>query len=300
MSKKITLPNNDIRIVIAFIFLMIIWGSSFILIKKGLICYSPIEVASLRLSSAMVVLIGFAITHLRKIPTSKYKHLFFSAVVAMGLPGFFFAYAQTPVVGVSSSISGVLNALTPLMTFVVGIIFFNQPFIKGKIIGLLMGFGGSALLILINSKGQLNINAYAFFVLAATMCYGINVNYIKRYLADVPSFQLSTVTVTMIGIAVLPFIFFSDIITKYQVSDNHKQAFWAIVALGILGTAVAQIVFNKMLTYTSALVASSITYFIPIVAVLWGVFDGEVLLFWHYAGMLLIIGGVLMMNKMKS
>ena len=294
--------NKPLFVWVSFLFLMLVWGSSFFLVKQGLKVFSPVEVASIRLSSAMIALLPLAIFHFRKIPREKYIHLFVSAVIAMGAPAYLFAIAQTPGTGISSSISGVLNAMTPLMTFVVGILFFNQKMTLLKIIGLLMGFFGAATLILVNAKGQININSFGFFVIIATVCYGTNVNYIKRYLSDVPSLQISSITVTMVGLIALCILMTTGFWTKLQAepavfAPNPRESFMKLILLGVMGTAAAQVVFNKMLTYTSALFASSITYFIPIIAVLWGLLDGEVLLPWHYLGMALIIGGVLVMNK---
>ena len=298
MESIKNLRDNKLFIVWAsFIFLMLVWGSSFFLVKQGLKVFSPVEVASIRLSSAMFALLGLAISHFRKIKREKLPYLFVSAIIAMGAPAYLFAIAQTPNVGISSSISGVLNAITPLMTFVVGILFFNQKMTLMKIIGLLMGFIGAATLILVNAKGQININSFGFFVIIATICYGTNVNYIKRYLADVPSLQLSSITVTMVGTLAFCILLTTNFWTKLQTIPDAKESFMKVVLLGVMGTAAAQVVFNKMLTYTSALFASSITYFIPIIAVLWGILDGEVLLPWHYLGMALIIGGILVMNK---
>jgi drug/metabolite transporter (DMT)-like permease len=289
--------NKSFIVWASFLFLMLVWGSSFFLVKQGLKIFSPVEVASIRLSSAMVALIGLAIPHFKKVSSDKMPHLFISSIIAMGAPAYLFAIAQTPEIGISSSISGVLNAMTPLMTFVVGIIFFNQKMTLMKVIGLLMGFFGAATLILVNAKGQLIINNFGFFVLIATVCYGTNVNYIKRYLSDVPSLQISSITVTMVGLIAFCILMTTNFWTKLNTVPNAKDSFLKIVLLGVMGTAAAQVVFNKMLTYTSALFASSITYFIPIVAVLWGILDNEILLPWHYLGMALIIGGVLVMNK---
>jgi drug/metabolite transporter (DMT)-like permease len=166
-----------------------------------------------------------------------------------------------------------------------------------KVIGLLIGFCGSATLILVNQKGSIEINFFAFLIIVATISYGLNVNYIKRYLSDVPSLQLSLITVSLVGVMGLCVLPTTDFMSKIMNHPNGRLALLQIGTLGVLGTAVAQIVFNKMLSYTSALFASSITYFIPIVALLWGIFDQETLALWHYIGMAMIIGGVLIMNK---
>ncbi len=291
--------RKELNIILSFIFLMLVWGSSFILIKQGLSVFSWVEVASIRLSAAMFVMIGFAAFHLKSVPKEKLIHLFISAFTAMGGSAYLFAAAQQPNVGVSSSISGVLNSLTPLMTFILGVIFFQQPLTRNKAIGLLLGFAGAATLILVNPKGGITINSYGFLVVLATLGYGFNVNYIKKHLSDLNPFHLSSITITMVGLIAFSILMTTPFWEKAQTAPNGWQALGEVALLGVLGTATAQIVFNQMLTHTSALVASSITYFIPIVAVLWGVHFGEVLLPWHYLGMVLIIGGVLILNRLK-
>jgi drug/metabolite transporter (DMT)-like permease len=295
--KSIT-SNKKVFVWVSFLFLMLVWGSSFKLMKESLKVFSPMEAASLRLVFAMITVIGFAIPHFIKIEKSKMKHLVLSAVIAMGAPAFMFATAQGA--GIVGSIAGILNALTPMMTFLIGILFFKQEMTSRKVIGLLIGFCGSATLILVNQKGSIEINFFAFLIILATVSYGLNVNYIKRYLSDVPSLQLSLITVSLVGVMGLCVLPTTDFMSKIMTHPNGRLALLQIATLGVLGTAVAQIVFNKMLSYTSALFASSITYFIPIVALLWGIFDQETLSLWHYIGMVMIIGGVLIMNKKQN
>jgi drug/metabolite transporter (DMT)-like permease len=288
--------SKIINIGLPFLFLMLVWGSSFVLVKHGLKVFSAVEVASLRLSAAMAAMVGFAVFQFKYIPKDKFLPLFISAVLAMGAPAYLFAIAQT---SVSSSIAGVLNALTPLMTFIVGISFFGQKLTTPKIIGLFLGFLGSATLILVNAKGEISINSLAMLILIATVCYGVNVNFVKKYLTDIKPIHLSSITVTMVGSIAFCILLTTSFWTKVQTHPDGYKALREIILLGVLGTATAQVVFNRMLAHTSALIASSITYFIPIVAVMWGIYEGEVFLIWHFLGMALIIGGVLILNRFR-
>jgi drug/metabolite transporter (DMT)-like permease len=295
-SLKITRLSNSSLIWISFVFLTIAWGSSFILVKRGLEAYEPAQVASIRLSSAMIALLGLAISHIKQVPRDRLPYIFLSGVFGLFIPAFMFAWAQR---GVSSSIAGVLNAFTPCMTFVLGIVFFRQKGGFMKIIGIFLGFLGTSLLILINPKGQISFNNYGLFVIVATICYGLNLNIVKRYLPDIRSLHLTSLTIASTGIIALLYLLTTDWITVYQAAPKGHSALAASIFLGLLGTASGQLVFNRMLQMTSAVFASSITYFIPIVAVTWGVLDGEVLTIWHYLGMSLIIGGVLILNRFK-
>ncbi len=282
----------------SFLFLMLAWGSSFILMKRALQAgFSPPEVASMRMFSAFCVLIVPAITHFRFIPREKIGYLVISALISMFIPAYLFATAQ---VHLQSSIMSILNALTPAFTFVVGISFFKQPINKMQMVGLVVGLLGSTLLILVNTKGELSVNAYAFLVLSATLCYGTNVNLVKYKLSEIKSFHLSTFTVTIAGGLALSYMLLNGMVPHiYENALVHPLAFGAMVLLGAMGTAACQIVFNNMLTLTSSVFASSITYFIPIVALFWGLLDGEILFFWHYLGMAFIIGGILILNKFR-
>jgi drug/metabolite transporter (DMT)-like permease len=280
----------------SFFVLTVAWGSSFMLVKRGLQSYSPWQVASIRLVSAMLVFLPFAVKGIKEIPKSKLPFIILSGLLSMFVPAFLFCAAQ---IGLSSSIVGVLNALTPAFTFIFGVFFYHQKSKLMQIVGLTIGFAGSALLILVNPKGEIAINAYAFYVVLATICYGINVNMIKRYLPDVKAIHLTSVAVSISGLVALPYLLTTNWLHILNTAPKGQASFMAAVLLGVMGTAFAQFIFNRMLQYSTAVFASSITYFIPIVAVMWGVWDGEILLLWHYVGMMGIIGGILILNKFR-
>jgi drug/metabolite transporter (DMT)-like permease len=281
---------------ISFIVLTIAWGSSFMLVKRGLQSFSPWQVASIRLTAAMTVFLPFALRYFKEIPKAQLPYIFLSGLLSMCIPAFLFCAAQ---VGLSSSIVSILNALTPAFTFIVGVFFYQQKSKMMQIVGLTIGFIGSALLIFINPKGEITLNFYAFYVVAATVCYGINVNMVKRFLPDVKPLHLTSIAVMVAGILALPYLLSTNWITIYNTAPKGKESFFASVALGVISTAFAQFIFNRMLQFSTAVFASSITYFIPIVAVMWGVLDGEILLPLHFLGMAFIIGGILILNKFR-
>lgn len=282
----------------SFFLLTVAWGSSFILVKRALQGgFAPFEIASMRMIAAMAVLGIPAAISIPKIPRDKLPIIAISGLISMLIPAFLFCTAQ---VHISSSVASILNALTPAFTFIVGIMVFQQP-VKGmQILGLLIGFIGSTMLILVNSKGEFSLNHYALLTLLATFLYGVNVNLVKNKLAGVKSGHISAVAVSAAGVAALIYLIFSGNIPHiYQNGLEHPWAFGAIILLGAMGTAFSTIIFNNMLTMTTSVFASAITYFIPIVGILWGVLDGEVLVFWHYLGMLFIVGGVIILNRFR-
>ena len=298
MKNNTLSQNSGLIIWLSFFLLTLAWGSSFILVKRALAGgFTPFEVASMRMVAAMSVLIVPAIASLPKVPRNKLPYMAVSGLISMLIPAFLFCTAQ---VHINSSVASILNALTPAFTFIVGIVAFQQPLKRMQVVGLLVGFIGTAMLILVNPKGELSINHYAFLILLATLLYGTNVNLVKNKLSGIKPSHISSLAVSASGIAAVGYLLFSGSIPHiYSNSITHPWALGAMLLLGAMGTAFATLIFNYMLTHTTSVFASSITYFIPIVGVMWGVWDGEVLVLQHYLGMLFIIGGVLILNKSK-
>ncbi|MEM9981101.1 MAG: DMT family transporter [Bacteroidota bacterium] len=276
--------------------LALIWGSSFKLIDVGLQVFSAVQVASLRLASAFVVMVFLAIFHLRRVPKTKIKLLILVGFLGSFIPAFLFAAAQTEI---SSAIAGILNSLTPLFTFIVGLLFFGQKILWKKVLGLAVGLLGAVSLILINPKGEISFNAYALLVVLATVCYACNVQLTKNYLSGIKPLHISSISLSFVGFFALIYLLSTDFTTKLQQEPQAITSFLSVFVLGIVGTAFALILFNKLLQLSSALFASSVTYFIPIVAVLLGVYYGDELSLWHILGMLAIIMGVFVINRNK-
>jgi drug/metabolite transporter (DMT)-like permease len=276
--------------------LVVTWGSSFILMKRSLEYYTAPQVATLRQLSALVTLIGFAVFHLRHIPPQKLGYLALSGLLGMFIPAYLFCYAE---LGVGSAIAGILNALTPAFTLVVGAVFFNQRILRMHIIGILVGFIGIALLIFVNPAGKLVINHFAFFVIVATICYGFNINLVKMRLGELNPLHLTTVSVSIAGICSLVYLLITGGFHVLPVTPQNKIPLLAAIALGVLGTAVAQLLFNQVIKRSSALFASSIVYALPVIAVFWGILDGEQFLIWHFSGMACILIGIVIIRRAR-
>ncbi|MCS6969027.1 MAG: DMT family transporter [Cytophagales bacterium] len=276
--------------------LAFIWGSSFILIKRGLSIFSAGEVGALRIAIAFLLLLPAAIVHVRAIPAQKWLHVFLTGFLGNFLPAFLFAKAQQYL---PSSVVGILNGLTPIFTLVVGVLFFAFQLRKWQLAGILMGFSGSLSLSWIRSSGQLGeFNPYILLIAAATICYGFSVNIIGKYLRQLPSLAISSVALLLVGpIAVLYLLLGTDFVNKCQYGNAAWIALGYIGILATFGTALGLVFFNKLVKITSPVFASSVTYLIPIVALLWGVADGEQLTWLHGLGMMLIVGGVYVANR---
>lgn len=296
MFKKIKSDANLYSILV-LIFLSIIWGSSFILIKKGLIAFSPIQVGAIRVFFASIILLPFAVKNYKKY-FSKYKYLFLIFAVLSNLsPAILFALAESEI---SSSLAGILNALTPIFTFIVGALFFGTEKRINQIFGLILGIFGSVLLIVVGSSGEIGeINYFSLFVVLATLFYGISANIVKRFFQDVHPIALTSLAfMTLIPISIIILIT-TDTFSVLQNNESAYESLFFLFILGVVGTAFALILFNKVIQTTSAVFASTVTYLIPIVAVMWGVIDNEPIFLIHIIGMIVIIVGIYFVNYKK-
>lgn len=291
------MPTENRSAALALLILLaLIWGTSFILMKKGLVVFSAGEVGAIRVVAASIFLLPFAINGLKEVRSDHYPKLLFSGLMGIFIPAFLFATAQTRM---ASGITGVLNSLTPICTLVIGAFIFNQRFQTKSLIGILIGLAGTVLLIISRSDGNIGgLNWYAGFIILGCICYGINVNFLKFKITDLKALTLTSVALMLIGpLALIYLLFFTDFSQKIAEHPQAWSAFGFIILLGVMSTSVATILFNKLIKISTPLFASSSTYIIPIVAVIWGLIDGENFGIGHVAGMAAIIGGVYLANK---
>jgi drug/metabolite transporter (DMT)-like permease len=275
--------------------LSIIWGSSFILMKRGIFdsdgaqLFNGLEVAAIRIASAFLVLLPIILRHIRSIPKAKLWLILLSGFVGNGLPALFFAIAQTKI---DSSLSGVLNGLTPIFTAIIGILWFGNKVNKKVLIGISLGLIGSAILVLsakgLNTEGM----AYSILVVLCTLMYGINVNLIKSKLNGIAPLKIASVSFLATGVIALASLIFSPNLTKVMYMPSYLNGLGYLITLGVVGTAFAVIMFNKLIKDTTAVFASSVTYFIPLIAIMWGVLDGESFGLLQIVGAIVIISGV--------
>jgi drug/metabolite transporter (DMT)-like permease len=278
--------------------LSLIWGSSFILIKKGLAVYSPMQLGTLRIFTAFLFLLPFAFMYIRRVKPHHWKHLALAGLVGSLFPAILFSIAGSKM---DSALSGALNALTPLFTLLIGAFFFRSKISGYKLLGLMLGLIGSIGLIMVRNDGSMgfDFNFYALLVIAATLCYGLNINLIKTYLSDVKPLIISTLSLLTVGPVAGVYLFSTDFVHKLNHVEGSGLALTYVLILGVAGTAIALILFNKLIQLSSPVFASSTTYLIPIVALMWGVLDDEKVMVAHVFGMAAIIGGVLIVNRAK-
>jgi len=277
------------------IFLAVVWGSCFILIKKSLVVFDSNEVGSLKILVSFLLLLPFAIFRRRKLNK---KSIFFISVVALIgslAPAFLFAKAQT---GIESHLAGILNSLTFLFTLLIGMFFFGVKTRWYNFIGIGIGFFGAAGLIGVSGGDGFHVNlSYAVYAIIATICYAINVNIVKRYLHDVDSLSITTFSVIVLGIPMAIYVFFFTDSPKQIINETGAlEALGYVVLLAILKTGFAQVSFNHLIKISSPVFASSVTYLIPIVAIFWGVLDGEEFKLVYLVWIGMILCGVFLVN----
>lgn len=276
------------------VFLAVVWGSSFILIKKSLVALSPVQLAALRMGIAGIALVPFGYHKIREIPRKVWPAVFTIGLVGSLIPAFFFAIAQTKV---PSGVSACLNALVPLYTFLLGVLFFSVEFEKKKLLGVLLGLFGAILLIVMGKSLQGGSYAlFSLFIVAAGIMYATSANTIRHYCSELKPMTLTLgvfATITPLSILIVLF-------SGMQTTAQHPQ-FWesmiAVTVLAVIGTAFANLLFFRVAQRTSALFASSVTYLIPIVAVFWGLWDQESFGIGQTVGLLLTISGVYLANR---
>jgi len=291
--KFIDLNNKYWQFAVLFL-LAFIWGSSFILMKRGLETYSNYQVAALRIFIAGICLLPLALINIRTLK----KRWFDLAVVGFlgnTIPAFLFTTAQ---LYVSSSMAGILNSLTPLFTLIAGLLFFSYKVAIMQIIGIIIGLFGATMLL---SNGSIvwdeNVLTYGNLIILATICYGININYVKKYLNDVNGIVIASlsffITMPFVGIILL-FSDFSSCINNPSFASSTIY----IIILGVFGSAFAVAMINILIKYTSAVFSSSVTYIMPVFALMWGLLDGEPFTFIQFLALSLILSGVyLVKNK---
>lgn len=289
--------NSKYFNVLILFLLSLIWGSSYILMKKGLLSFSAIEVGMLRICSAALVLLPFLPKAIKSLNKTILPFLVLVAFLGSGLPTYLYPLAITKI---DSSMAGIINSLTPLFTMIFGWLLFQKKFTKNKIIGIVIAFLGAAVLAINFTNGWQSMkifNKYALVAILATVCYGISSNILNAKLKDVKAIELTALSFFILLPFALIILYKSNTFsTLWQDNSTHISLFYVFI-LGAVGTALALILFNKLIQKTDAVYATSVTYFIPIVAMFWGYLDGEKLSLKHFLGIALIVLGIYIANK---
>ena len=283
---------------VLYILLSFIWGSSFILMKEGLLHLSAFQVASVRIVASGLVLLPIAIKSFKTVPTNKLPVVFLSGSLGSLFPAYLFCIAEQ---GIDSSLAGTLNSLTPIFVLVTGFLFFNNKTTMIKVIGIVIAFLGSVLLFITKPHMTVGNNLiYILFVILATFFYGLNVNLVQRHLKEIPSLQIVSMALVMNAIPALVMLVFSG----FFALDFNDNGVWVSIGfsciLGAIGTSVANILFYMLIKKAGVVFSSMVTYGIPFIAILWGIIYKERVGWLEVLCLSVILLGVYIANKKGS
>ena len=281
------------------IILSIVWGTSYILIKKGLVGFSPIQLGSLRIVIAGLFLLLIGFKSIKSVPKEKWKWIAISGFAGSFFPMFLFAFAETEI---DSGVTAILNSLVPLFTLFVGFFAFKAAFTKNQLFGVLVGLTGAILLVVIGTSLNPNQNYwYVGFIIVAALCYATNANIIKSKLQNVSPMAIAVGNFISI---LLPALIILALSGAFSNAVTSGEFFWTslgyIVLLCLVGTCLAKIMFNRLIQMSSAVFSVSVTYLIPIVGISWGFLDGEKFTINQLFAALIILAGVYLVNKKKT
>ena len=276
--------------------LSVVWGSSFILIKKALIGLTPLQLGALRTLFAAIFLLIVGFSFFKKIKKKQWKWITISAFLGTFIPAFLFAFAETQI---DSAVASILNSTTPIVTLILGAVLFKIVFSRNQLIGVIIGLVGSLLLIWSGADVNPNQNYwYSTLVLAASVCYALNVNILKKHLQELPPMAIASGNFIVLLVPAFLVLVFSGFFGLEFVGNTvlHESLGYLLI-LSLVGTAVAKVMFNKLVQLSTPVFASSVTYTIPIIALLWGLMDGELFSLFQAGATVFILSGVLMTNK---
>lgn len=284
--------HNEFKYWAVFVILAFIWGGSFILIKKGLIHFTPLQVGAFRIAISAIAFIPIFL--ISKIPFPKGKVWLVTLVVLTGngIPAFLFALAETRL---GSAVTGVLNSLTPVFALLMGLFFFGTPFRKHYLIGLILGCAGIG--ILMAGEKDWQISSYVLFVVAGTLCYGLSANLVKHYCQDIHPIALTTVGFFLLGIISIGILTFTGAFNKVMMAETWKVSMPSLILLALVCTVFANILFYWLLQKTTVVFGSAIAYAIPCMALVWGSLDGESITWFQWAGFGFIIAAVYTLRR---
>jgi len=269
--------------------LSLIWGTSYILMKKGLESFSTYQVAALRILISFLCLLPLALRSLHKLSRENLLSILIIGFFGSGIPAFLFPLAQTRI---DSSVAGMLNSLSPVFTLIMGIIMYNRKVIRAQITGVFLGLIGAAGLLY---SGSFTFNYYGLFVVLATLLYGISSNEVSK-VRGLNGLEITSLAFFILGPFALTLLLLTDLKAPLE-TEYWIRNFGYIAVLSIFGSAIALVLFYRLIQDTSPVFASMVTYFIPVVATVWGLSDNERLTSSMLISVFLILAGVYLINR---
>lgn len=277
--------------------LAFVWGSSFILMKIGLKSFSSEQAAAIRMLLASLFLLPVSYRNLKHFRKKDLGYLLIVGFIGSFIPAFLFTKAQTRI---DSALAGMLNSLTPVFTLLIGLFVFHLKFYRRQVVGLVLGLVGAIGLILAGDEISFsNINSYALFIILATTMYATNLNVVKAKLSHLNGIQITSLSFMFLWPVALVLLLTMDFSPAMQ-NPDWPLHLAALALLGVVGTAAAMLLMNSLIRRVSPIFASSVTYIIPIFAILWGVADGELITVHHLGSMAVVLFGVYLVGRKRS
>lgn len=256
------------------------------------------QVGSFRIIFAALFLILVGFKSISRLSLRQWKWIILSGFLGSFFPVYLFAYAETEI---DSAIASILNATTPLLTLIFGALFFRAVFSQNKITGVVVGLLGTAGLILSGASINPDQNyMYSLLVIMAAACYAMNVNILKTRMSDISPLGIAAGNFSVLLIPALILLYSTGFFELPIYSSELELSIIYVAILGIIGTGVAMIIFNKLVQISDPVFTTSVTYTIPVVALGWGIMDGEVFSFWQLVSALVILIGVFIVNRSKD
>ena len=282
---------------IYLIILALVWGSSFILMKKALIGLTPVQIGALRMMIAGIFLLSIGFKSIKQIQKRHWKHIITTSILGTFMPVFLFAYAINYI---DSSIVSILNSLTPFNTLIFGSIVFGFTFRKQQLIGIFIGMIGTVLLILKGADMNPDQNYwFALLIVLASLGYAFNVNIVKKYLFDLSALSIVSGNFLLLMIPAFIVLYQTEFFSTFKATSTNLEALSYIALLAIVGTGLAKVLYNKMVHMATPVFASSVTYLIPIIAIFWGVLDGEKISLLQLLAGAIILFGIYLLNRAR-
>ena len=290
------MPRPKLTHWLLFVLLSLIWGSSFILMKEGLVSLNPYQVASIRILIAGLCMFPFLIKFARYTLRRDLWTLFLSGILGNGIPAYLFCLAESHI---DSNLAGIINALTPVFTVLVAVLIYGQRINLKQIAGIAVGFAGICFL-MESDHGSVNEWKFGMLAVGATLCYGLNLNLVRHKLHHLPSLHIASAAFSMLGILELPVMYLA--FSSYHPSDPQHAliSVMAALTLGVLNTALTVFLFYQLLKSAGSVFASMVTYGIPIVAVFWGLLAGEPVGWSQPLSLLAIFAGVYLVARTRQ
>lgn len=281
---------------VLYISLILIWGTSFILIKKSLLYFTPIQVGSLRIIITFLALLPLALRRFKQLRKRDWLIIGINGFLGSFFPAYLFALAQT---GLNSATAGILNSLTPLFTLLVGIGLFQLKAKWWSFAGVFISMLGTYGLLSISGGNAFELNIrYGVLIILATLFYGTQINILKKYLSHVHPVTITVFQFFIIGWPAFVVLFgFTDFVYLVKTEPKVYEGLFFVGTLALVATAFALMLFNKLIQIAQPVFSASLTYFVPLVALVWGFFDNENFkpVFFLWIG--LILSGVYLVNR---